>query len=201
MTPQRSIQASFLLSANSLEACPQDSVPEVALVGRSNSGKSSTLNPLTGNRKLARVSKTPGRTQSLNFFVAQDAGRLVDLPGYGYAKAQRTLQQDWSSVASQYLETRSNLVGLIIVVDARRMLTAMDVHMLEWTIDRDLRTLLLLNKADKLKHSVKLKTFREVEAQMKDQHLVSSLLFSAVSDVGNVEASQWILGAFSRGID
>lgn len=201
MTRQKSIQASFLLSAKSLEACPQDTVPEVALVGRSNSGKSSTLNRLTGNRKLARVSKTPGRTQSLNFFVTQDSGRLVDLPGYGYAKAQRTLQRDWSSVASEYLETRSNLVGLIIVVDARRMLTAMDVDMLEWAVAKDLPTLLLLNKADKLKHNVKLKTLAEVEAQVTDLQLVSPMLFSAVSAIGNDEACRWILNAINQGGD
>ena len=195
MTQQGNIRASFSLSAISLDLCPHDGVPEVAFVGRSNSGKSSALNRLTGNRKLARVSKTPGRTQALNFFDTDSGGRLVDLPGYGYAKASRTLRQSWSALASQYLESRSNLVGLVIVVDCRRLLKPMDVNMVEWSNERGVSTLLLLNKADKLKYNARLNAQRQVALQLKDLTQVSTLLFSAVSNIGVEEARTWIWNA------
>ena len=153
-TPQ--IEASFLTSADSLANCPMDALPEVAFAGRSNAGKSSTLNCLTGSRNLARVSKTPGRTQLINFFATNLGGRLVDLPGYGYAKASKSRQKSWGKAVDDYLELRSNLNAVVLVMDIRHPLQPFDVHMIEWGIAAEMPMLILMNKADKLKQGARI---------------------------------------------
>ena len=186
-TPEpRPLASEFLTSADGLDACPRDDVAEVAFAGRSNSGKSSTLNRLTGRRQLARVSKTPGRTQLINFFTVNEGGRLVDLPGYGYARAAKSRQQAWGEAVDQYLNRRSNLVGLVLVMDARHPLKPFDRDMIDWCAARSLPLLTLLNKADKLKRGERTKLRRSVEAEVPPG--TRTLLFSAVTGMGAVEA-------------
>lgn len=184
--PLEPLASEFLLSADRLEACPRDDVVEVAFAGRSNVGKSSTLNRLTGRRQLARVSKTPGRTQLINFFTVNEGGRLVDLPGYGYARAAKSRQQAWGRAVDEYLNRRTNLVCLVLVVDARHPLKPFDREMIDWCAGRSMPLLVLLNKADKLKRAERAKVLRSVEAEVPPD--TRTLLFSAVTGMGAAEA-------------
>lgn len=143
--------AHFLTAAVTLQHTPEDSGREVAFAGRSNAGKSSAINALCHQKSLAKTSKTPGRTQQLIFFELDETRRLVDLPGYGYAKVPERIKRDWQYHLSQYLEARQSLVGLVIVMDIRHPLTDYDRQMLAWGQQAGLAMLLLLTKADKLK--------------------------------------------------
>ncbi|MBK1643487.1 YihA family ribosome biogenesis GTP-binding protein [Thiocapsa imhoffii] len=143
--------ARFLTAAARLEQCPVDQGREVAFSGRSNAGKSSVINTICHQNALARTSKTPGRTQQMVFFQLDDSRRLVDLPGYGYAKVPEALKRDWQTQMSAYLEQRRSLVGLVLVMDIRHPLTEFDQHMLRWGGRANLPILALLTKADKLK--------------------------------------------------
>lgn len=143
----------FLISASRLEGLPQDELPEIAFVGRSNVGKSSALNVLANRRRLAFVSKTPGRTQLINFFSLGEGARLVDLPGYGYAKVPHGLRDEWGKLVAGYLQTRRSLLGVVSLMDARRPLTPLDVQLLGWLVPLRRRLLVLLTKADKLSRS------------------------------------------------
>lgn len=142
--------ATFIKSAARTADFPPDTGREVAFVGRSNSGKSTALNLLAGVRKLARVSKTPGRTQLVNFFTYGEDRRLVDLPGYGFARVAPDVQARWEKVLSAYLMQRESLAGLVLTVDIRRGLTPLDRQLLAWLRPRGLPLLVLLTKADKL---------------------------------------------------
>ena len=142
--------AQFECSAAALRQTPAPDRPEVAFAGRSNAGKSSIINRLTRQKSLARTSKTPGRTQLLNFFTLGEDARLVDLPGYGFAKAPPSLRRDWHRMIEGYLQGRDSLVGLVVIMDARRPLTDTDIQMLQWCAARPLPCMILLNKADKL---------------------------------------------------
>ncbi len=143
------VQASFVMSAAKLDQLPQDNVPELAFVGRSNSGKSSALNMLCQKKALARVSKTPGRTQLINLFEVPGA-RLIDLPGYGFAKVPGAVRQDWGRLIGGYLATRGNLALLIVIMDIRHPLTDLDEQMLDWAKAANRPCHVLLTKADKL---------------------------------------------------
>ncbi len=144
--------ARFLTSAEQLKHCPPDIGTEIAFAGRSNAGKSSALNTITQNSKLARTSKTPGRTQLINFFTLnKEECRLVDLPGYGYAKVPRAVQEKWQRHLQEYLERRQTLAALVLVMDIRHPLSDFDCGMLDWCESRGLPVLVLLTKADKLK--------------------------------------------------
>ena len=186
------LQAEFLLSASQLRECPQDDVVEIAFVGRSNSGKSSTINCLTGTNQLARVSKTPGRTQLINFFGTADGFRLVDLPGYGYARANKQRQKEWGKAVDDYLQQRTTLCGVVLVMDSRHPLQPFDIQMLEWSGSQQLRLLALLNKADKLKQSERAKNMSMVVRSVEDQANVDVLLFSALKKTGLREALERI---------
>lgn len=142
--------AQFECSAAALRQTPMPDRPEIAFAGRSNAGKSSVINGLTRQKSLARTSKTPGRTQLLNFFALGDQARLVDLPGYGFAKAPPSVRRDWHHMIEGYLQGRDCLVGLVVIMDARRPLTDIDIQMLQWCAARPLPCIILLNKADKL---------------------------------------------------
>ncbi|MEX6500510.1 ribosome biogenesis GTP-binding protein YihA/YsxC [Pseudomonas zhanjiangensis] len=142
-------QASFLISAAKVDQCPDDLGHEVAFAGRSNAGKSSALNTLT-HASLARTSKTPGRTQLLNFFQLDEQRRLVDLPGYGYAKVPIPLKQHWQKHLEAYLGSRESLRGLILMMDIRHPLTEFDQLMLDWSVASQMPMHILLTKADKL---------------------------------------------------
>lgn len=144
--------AEFLLSAPSIRQCPPDEGAEVAFAGRSNAGKSSALNTLTRSNKLARTSKTPGRTQLINYFgFGHPHLRLVDLPGYGYAKVQKTMKEQWNADLGEYLQSRQSLIGLVLLMDIRHPFKEFDQSMLQWAVDAEIPTHILLTKADKLK--------------------------------------------------
>jgi len=140
----------YLKSVNDLNQLPTDQGAEVAFIGRSNAGKSSAMNTITGIKGLARTSKTPGRTQMINFFAVDNQHRLVDLPGYGYAKVPRMVQERWGNNINEYLQTRKSLQGLVLIMDIRHPLKEMDQQLIEWTIQCDLPLHILLTKADKL---------------------------------------------------
>lgn len=142
--------AHFLQSAATLADCPADTGAEVAFAGRSNAGKSSALNALTGQGKLARTSKTPGRTRLLNFFAVGAGQRLVDLPGYGYARVSKAMKDDWDRHLAAYLQARRSLRGLILLMDIRHPLQDFDRHLLHWAQQGALPVHVLLTKADKL---------------------------------------------------
>lgn len=185
--PTRTLASEFLVSADGLSRCPPADTPEVAFVGRSNAGKSSTLNRLTGRKQLARVSKTPGRTQLINFFAVAGGGRLVDLPGYGYAKAPKSRREAWGHAIDDYLNHRPNLAAAVLVMDARHPLQPFDKAMLDWCRERALPLLALLNKADKLKHGKRMLALRTVEAELPPA--ATALLFSATTGLGASEAT------------
>lgn len=181
--------AQFLISAPSIQQCPPETGREVAFAGRSNAGKSSAINKLTGNGKLARTSKTPGRTQLINFFSldSESSQRLVDLPGYGFAKVPLKVKQTWQRNLSEYLYKRKTLAGLIILMDIRHPLQDFDTMMLNWAVDAGMPVHLLLTKSDKLKQGAAKNTLFEVQKtlrQAEGQDLVSCQLFSATKGSG-----------------
>ncbi len=188
------LDAQFLTSASSIEDAPNDAVPEVAFIGRSNSGKSSVLNCLTGQTKLARTSKTPGRTQRFNYFEARNLGRLVDLPGYGFAKVSKKVASAWQRDIFQFLEHRSQLCGLVLVMDARHPFRDSDVDMIETCKHQRLPILALLNKSDKLSKNAKLNCLRGALATLASHQLESAhvLIFSARTSEGADETREWI---------
>jgi GTP-binding protein len=182
----------FLTSAWQPNQFPADQGAEVAFAGRSNAGKSSALNAITGRRDLARTSKTPGRTQLINFFALSPRQRLADLPGYGYAKVPEKMREHWRQLMERYVETRASLAGVVIVMDARHPLTEFDWQMLEWTGAQHLPVHLLLTKADKLGRGESMATLKKVRSQVGDS--VTAQLFSAVNKTGVDEARKVVLG-------
>lgn len=144
-------KATYLKSVPTIDLCPEEMTHEVAFAGRSNAGKSSALNVITSQRTLARTSKTPGRTQLINFFPVDEQRALVDLPGYGYAKVGLKMKNEWQAGLTEYIEQREALKGLILLVDSRMEPTEIDLVMLDWTYDIGLPVHVLLTKADKLK--------------------------------------------------
>lgn len=183
---QRLWQTRFMLSAPTFKLCPPDVGREVAFAGRSNAGKSSAINAITHQRQLARSSKTPGRTQMINFFaIGDDQTRLVDLPGYGYAAVPETMKKEWQVELEEYLVARESLVGLILLTDIRHPLKYFDEQMLHWAKQGDLPVHLLLTKADKLKFGAAKTTLLNTQKQLKDLDLpVSVQLFSALKKQG-----------------
>jgi len=141
----------FLLGAASAEQFPQDNKVEIAFAGRSNVGKSSAINAIANRRKLARTSKTPGRTQEINFFSLGENARLVDLPGYGFAQVPLAVKEKWQKTIHQYLSERDNLIILVLLMDIRHPYTKLDQQMVEWASKSELATQVLLTKADKFK--------------------------------------------------
>lgn len=185
--------ARFLTAAAKLHQAPADTGCEVAFAGRSNAGKSSAINAICHQKALARTSKTPGRTQQLIFFELDEERRLVDLPGYGYAKVPEAVKHDWQRHLSHYLECRQSLTGLVIVMDIRHPLTDYDRQMLAWGRRGDLSVLLLLTKADKLKRGAAQAACLAVErAVASDAEKVAVRLFSAPERQG-IDAVQDIL--------
>jgi GTP-binding protein len=170
--------AKFATSADRLGACPADSVVEVAFAGRSNAGKSSAINALTGQPRLARTSKTPGRTQLINFFELQERHYLVDLPGYGFAKVPLAVKNKWQYELEQYLRKREPLAGLVLLSDVRHPLKEFDRMMVQWAVQSGLPLHLLLTKADKLKRGAANNTLLAVQRELQDLSEVSVQLFS-----------------------
>ncbi len=182
-------RAHFLLSAPDSRQLPPDTGREVAFAGRSNSGKSSALNAITGQGSLARTSKTPGRTQAINVFPLDDELRLVDLPGYGYAKVPESVREHWRRALPRYLETRRSLRGLMLVMDVRHPLTEFDRQMLAWCGAAGLPVHVLLTKSDKLGRGRGLDALRSTRAALEAQFPgASAQLFSATKAMGIDEA-------------
>lgn len=189
-------RARFLTSVPETRLAPQDSGAEVAFAGRSNAGKSSALNSITSQRSLARTSKTPGRTQQINFFDLGDNRRLVDLPGYGFARVPQSMKEQWQYHLGEYLRLRQSLQGLVLLMDCRHPLTRHDCEMLAWSAEADLPVHVLLTKADKLKPGVRDRVLAEVGEKLVDWHPGASIqLFSALKNLGVDEARQH-LGAW-----
>lgn len=184
--------AEFLLSAPGLRECPADEGAEIAFAGRSNAGKSSTINAITRRKSLARTSKTPGRTQALNFFSLGDELRLVDLPGYGFARVPEAMREAWMRRIDDYLRRRTSLRGVVIVMDIRHPMRDFETQMIEWCDQARLRAHVLLNKADKLPRGQAHKTFQSVQQVLSAKDTCSVQLFSALRGQGLDEARQTI---------
>jgi GTP-binding protein len=178
--------AKFILSANAPEQFLPDNGREVAVAGRSNAGKSSAINVIVNRRQFARTSKTPGRTQLVNFFALRNEERLVDLPGYGFARVSAAVRQHWGELLQTYFESRNCLRGLLLVVDARRMLSDFDRQMLSFADSVSLPVHVLLTKADKLKRGQASSALLRVQEELIGKASVQ--LFSATKRQGVDEA-------------
>jgi GTP-binding protein len=178
-------QAKFINSSPHLSDTPPDQGMEVAFAGRSNAGKSSAINTLTRQNGLARISKTPGRTQMLNFFEINGQQRFVDLPGYGYAKVPLAIKKKWHSLMETYLTSRKSLCAIILVMDIRHPLTEFDWQMIEWCEHTGLPLHVLLTKADKLNYGAAKNTLLQVQKELKDASFPMTIqLFSALKKTG-----------------
>jgi GTP-binding protein len=180
-------QASFCISADKLNQCPDDSLAEVAFAGRSNAGKSSAINTLTQNGKLARTSKTPGRTQLINFFDLNIPGiRIVDLPGYGYAKVPVAVKVHWQKHLDAYLQHREALKGLVLVMDIRHPMKDFDEMLISWCEKTGMPLHILLTKSDKLTRGPAQSTLLKLQAQLRKRlgDKVTLQTFSALKKEG-----------------
>jgi len=191
-------QAVFLTTVANLRDLPQDSVREVAFAGRSNAGKSSAINTLAGRVRLAYVSKTPGRTQHLNYFTLADGKYFVDLPGYGYAKAPEAIRSQWEGLIGPYLSKRDPLAGLVVIMDIRRPMTDLDLRLIDWFRPTGRPIHILLSKSDKLSRQEQTKALRSVRAEVAtwgDADLYSVQLFSSLKKTG-VEEAEGVLASW-----
>jgi GTP-binding protein len=191
-------RAVYVASAHDLEQLPPDVGAEVAFVGRSNAGKSSAINTLANHRRLAYVSKTPGRTQLINFFSLGDDRTLVDLPGYGYAEVPARVKAHWQNVMAAYVSTRQALNGLVLIMDARHPLKTLDIKLLDWYLPTGKPVHCLLTKSDKLSKSEQALTLRKVTKQLAAEgHNATVQLFSSLKKEGIDEAERAIVRLFS----
>ncbi|MDR0776128.1 MAG: ribosome biogenesis GTP-binding protein YihA/YsxC [Azonexus sp.] len=184
-------QAVFLTTVAHLRDLPPDSIREVAFAGRSNAGKSSAINTLAGRVRLAYVSKTPGRTQHLNYFTLAAGKYFVDLPGYGYAKAPEAVRSQWEGLIGPYLNKREQLAGLAVIMDVRRPMTDLDLKLIDWFRPTGRPIHIMLSKADKLSRQEQTKALRSVKAEVAtwgDAELYSVQLFSSLKKTGVDEA-------------
>jgi GTP-binding protein len=192
-------QTKFINSSPHLRHTPPDQGREVAFAGRSNAGKSSAINTLTRQTGLARTSKTPGRTQLLNFFEINEKQRFVDLPGYGYAKVPLSVKEEWHKLMETYLSQRKSLCGIVLVMDVRHPLTDFDWQMVEWCSHQQLPLHILLTKADKLAYGAAKTTLLQVQKELATVNLPLSLqLFSALKKSGIDEAHQALNQLFTQ---
>ncbi|HET8940448.1 MAG TPA: ribosome biogenesis GTP-binding protein YihA/YsxC [Rudaea sp.] len=177
--------AQFLLSAPNLRKLPPDSGAEIAFAGRSNAGKSSALNTICDQKGLARTSKTPGRTQLLNVFAVAEERRLVDLPGYGYAKVPEAMREQWRHAIDEYLRERESLRGVVLIIDSRHTLKEFDCQMLDYCRDIGLPCHVLLTKADKLGRGEAARTLAQVRRECVTRGWpASAQLFSSLAKTG-----------------
>ena len=182
--------ASFYTSVTDMRDLPQHSGIEIAFAGRSNAGKSSAINTLTNRNRLAFVSKTPGRTQQINFFKLNADQFLVDLPGYGYAKVPQSIRQHWEKLLTKYLQTRESLKGLVLIMDIRHPLKSLDIQMLDWFAPTGKAIHILLTKADKLSKQQATITLENVSSYLKNAYPQCSVqLFSSLAATGVEDAS------------
>ncbi len=192
-------QTAFYVTVNHIKDLPQHGGREVAFVGRSNAGKSSAINTLANHTRLAFTSKTPGRTQHINYFSLGENRFLVDLPGYGYAKVPPDVQAHWEGLLSQYLQTREALCGLVIIMDARHPLRPLDEQMLDWFAPTGKPVHVLLTKSDKLSRQQATLTLNSVKLRLAEHFPFCSVqLFSSLKKVGMDEAEAVIAGWFAQ---
>ena len=184
-------QARFLTSVAGIRDLPPDRGREVAFAGRSNAGKSSAINALTGQRHLARTSRTPGRTRLINFFELGERRRLVDLPGYGYAKVPRSMSREWGALVGRYLESRESLAGVVVLMDIRHPLTELDANLLDWCRAAHLPVLAVLTKADKLARGRRATVVAEVRGSLSGYGAgARAMAFSATKQIGRRELAE-----------
>ena len=186
----------YLTSANDRTGFPPDVGVEVAFAGRSNAGKSSAINAITGRKGLARTSKTPGRTQLVNFFALDDQRRLVDLPGYGFARVPASVRRHWRVLMTDYFEGRQALAGLVLMMDIRRGVTDFDRQMLHWSAACGCPAHILLTKADKLSRGAANNTLHKVRREIGDVATIQ--LFSALKGIGIGEAREALDALLAR---
>ena len=192
-------KATFTISAPDIRKLPEDSGIEVAFAGRSNAGKSSALNTLTNQKSLARTSKTPGRTQLINVFEIGDNKRLIDLPGYGFAKVPLEMKKKWQKALGEYLEKRESLKGLVVLMDIRHPLKDLDMDLIQWAADSELPVLALLTKCDKLsqgKRSAEVLKVKKALAPLNADIKVQA--FSSLKRTGSEQADTIICDWFSE---
>jgi GTP-binding protein len=196
-------RASFTVSAARLDQLPPPTTAEVCFVGRSNSGKSSAINVLANQRRLAFSSKTPGRTRLINLFGIPDPmepgaflGFLVDLPGYGYASVAREAREEWADVLGGYLRDRPSLAGIVMLIDIRRGVTELDRRLADWIAPTRTPVLALLTKADKLPYGQRLKAIAAVKKELADIGALNAIPFSATERIGldtaTAQIENWI---------
>lgn len=189
-------QTKFYLSAPSMINCPEDIGYEVIFAGRSNSGKSSAINAITQQKKLAKVSKTPGCTQHLVFFKVDEKRRIVDLPGYGYAKISDKIKNSWKKNIEEYLQKRKCLKAAFLVMDCRHPLTKSDQIILKWLIINNIRTHIILTKSDKINKNQALNTKIALENNLQEFNNISVQLFSSLNKNGIEELWRTLDGFF-----
>ncbi len=196
-------KATFTISAPDIRKLPEDSGIEVAFAGRSNAGKSSALNTLTNQKSLARTSKTPGRTQLINVFEIGDNKRLIDLPGYGFAKVPLEMKKKWQKALGEYLEKRESIKGLVVLMDIRHQLKDLDMDLIQWAADSELPVLALLTKCDKLsqgKRSAEVLKVKKALAPLNADIRVQA--FSSLKRTGSDQADtiicDWFLDEFEQ---
>ncbi len=195
-------KATFTISAPDIRKLPEDSGIEVAFAGRSNAGKSSALNTLTNQKSLARTSKTPGRTQLINVFEIGDNKRLIDLPGYGFAKVPIEMKKKWQKALGEYLEKRESLKGLVVLMDIRHPLKDLDMDLIQWAADSELPVLALLTKCDKLsqgKRSTEVLKVKKALAPLNADIKVQA--FSSLKRTGSEQADTIICDWFSEELE
>lgn len=194
--------ARYLHTAALRSQLPPEGAPEIAFAGRSNAGKSSAINALAGRRRLAFFSKTPGRTQEINFFALRNGGLLTDLPGYGYAKVPLEIRSHWESFLGEYLQTRGSLIGLALVMDARHPLTELDKRMIDWFVPTGRPIHVLLTKSDKLTRSEAGATLAKVRKALGETPNTTIQLFSSTARTGVDDAetvfAQWYDSAIAE---
>ena len=186
-------KAVFHTTVANLRDLPRDAISEVAFAGRSNAGKSSAINTLAGRVRLAFVSKTPGRTQHLNYFTLAEGKYFVDLPGYGFAKAPEEIRRQWEGLIGPYLSQRQPLAGLVVIMDVRRPFTELDMRLIDWFRPTGRPIHILLSKADKLSRQEQTKVLRAVKGEIAlwgDADLYSVQLFSSLKKTGIEEAER-----------
>jgi len=197
-------QASYATSAHTLDQLMPDTGREVAFAGRSNAGKSSVINAITGQNRLAKISKTPGRTQLINFFSVNEHVRLVDLPGYGYAKVPLKLQAHWAQTLGEYFQQRQSLAGIILIVDIRRLPGEYDLQMLDWCESAGLPVHILLNKSDKLAFGARKKALLQVEKKLtytnQSVQLFSVLKRDGIDELATV-LDRWLFEPDEEGLN
>ena len=195
--PFRIKSATYLKSVVDLKGLPRDRLPEVAFAGRSNVGKSSALNKLVNLKKLAKISSTPGKTRMINFFLVNKNLYFVDLPGYGYARAPKSMQKSWGKLVEDYLKERENLKGTVLLVDSRRGPMEPDLQLLEWLDHYGKNKLVVLTKKEKLSRSAALESARKT-CEILKLDSGSLVLFSAKTGEGKDKILNWIQHVISE---